>query len=346
MFNTFFGSFSHDIGIDLGTANTLVYVREKGIVINEPSVVAINTRSNRIVAVGIEAKAMIGKTPPHIVAIRPLVDGIISDFEATERMLRYFIDKVHQGGFSIVPRPNVVIGIPLEVTEVEKKAVEDAALSAGARKVYLVEQPMAAAIGARLPIADAIGNIIVDIGGGTTQIAVISLAGVVNWRSLRIAGDELTNDIIQYIRDTYNLFIGDRTAEAVKVTIGSAYPLHDQNPMAVRGRDLVTGLPKEIVLTEAHAREAMARTIHFIIENIKSTIELTPPELVADIYERGIALTGGGALLQGLAPLIQEQTGIRTMVVDDPMTCVVRGTGIVLEHLSDYSHILVPLTTE
>ncbi|OGL78348.1 rod shape-determining protein [Candidatus Uhrbacteria bacterium RIFCSPHIGHO2_12_FULL_54_23] len=346
MLNKIFGTFSRDIGIDLGTANTLVYVREKGIVINEPSVVAMNTRTNQIVAVGDEAKSMIGKTPPHIVATRPLVDGIISDFEATERMLRYFIDKVHQDGFSVVPRPVVVIGIPLEVTEVEKKAVEDAALSAGARKVYLVEQPMAAAIGARLPITEAAGNMVVDIGGGTTQIAVISLAGVVNWRSLRIAGDELTSDIVQYVRDNFNVLIGDKTAEAVKIGIGSATSLAEELALTVRGRDLLTGLPKEILLQETDVRNAMARTIHLIVENIKATIELTPPELVADIYERGIALTGGGALIRGLPQLIQAQTGVKTIVVDDPMTCVVRGTGMVLERLDDYRNILVPLTTE
>ena len=346
MLNKIFGTFSRDIGIDLGTANTLVYVREKGIVINEPSVVAMNTRTNQIVAVGDEAKSMIGKTPPHIVATRPLVDGIISDFEATERMLRYFIDKVHQDGFSVVPRPVVVIGIPLEVTEVEKKAVEDAALSAGARKVYLVEQPMAAAIGARLPITEAAGNMVVDIGGGTTQIAVISLAGVVNWRSLRIAGDELTSDIVQYVRDNFNVLIGDKTAEAVKIGIGSAASLAEELALTVRGRDLLTGLPKEILLQETDVRNAMARTIHLIVENIKATIELTPPELVADIYERGIALTGGGALIRGLPQLIQAQTGVKTIVVDDPMTCVVRGTGMVLERLDDYRNILVPLTTE
>src|SRR3989338_564254 len=346
MLNKIFGTFSRDIGIDLGTANTLVYVREKGIVINEPSVVAMNTRTNQIVAVGDEAKSMIGKTPQHIVATRPLVDGIISDFEATERMLRDFIDKVHQDGFSVVPRPVVVIGIPLEVTEEEKKAVVDAAPAAGARKVYLVEQPMAAAIGARLPITEAAGNMVVDIGGGTTQIAVISLAGVVNWRSLRIAGDELTSDIVQYVRDNFNVLIGDKTAEAVKIGIGSAASLAEELALTVRGRDLLTGLPKEILLQETDVRNAMARTIHLMVENIKATIELTPPELVADIYERGIALTGGGALIRGLPQLIQAQTGVKTIVVDDPMTCVVRGTGMVLERLDDYRNILVPLTTE
>ncbi|OGL88556.1 rod shape-determining protein [Candidatus Uhrbacteria bacterium RIFCSPLOWO2_02_FULL_49_11] len=340
------GKFSHDLGIDLGTANTLVYVREKGIVINEPSVVAVNTRNNQIVAVGDDAKKMIGKTPPHIIATRPLVDGIISDFEATERMLRYFIDKVHQDGFSLVPRPLVVIGIPLDVTEVEKKAVEDAALSAGARRVYLVEEPMAAAIGARLPIHEAAGNMVVDIGGGTTEIAVISLAGVVNWRSLRIAGDELTSDIIQYVRDNFNVLIGDKTAETVKVSLGSAHPSVEPRFMKIRGRDLLTGLPKEVSLNDAQVRDALSRTVHLLLENITATVELTPPELVSDIYERGIALSGGGALLKGLPELIMAETGIRTFMVDDPLTCVARGTGIILENIKEYQPLLVPLTTE
>jgi len=346
MFDGILGKFSHDLGIDLGTANTLVYVREKGIVINEPSVVAVNTRNNQIVAVGDDAKKMIGKTPPHIIATRPLVDGIISDFEATERMLRYFIDKVHQDGFSLVPRPLVVIGIPLDVTEVEKKAVEDAALSAGARRVYLVEEPMAAAIGARLPIHEAAGNMVVDIGGGTTEIAVISLAGVVNWRSLRIAGDELTSDIIQYVRDNFNVLIGDKTAETVKVSLGSAHPSVEPRFMKIRGRDLLTGLPKEVSLNDAQVRDALSRTVHLLLENITATVELTPPELVSDIYERGIALSGGGALLKGLPELIMAETGIRTFMVDDPLTCVARGTGIILENIKEYQPLLVPLTTE
>ncbi|MFA4873144.1 MAG: rod shape-determining protein [Patescibacteria group bacterium] len=346
MFDGILGKFSHDLGVDLGTANTLVYVRDKGIVINEPSVVAVNTRNNQIVAVGDDAKKMIGKTPPHIVATRPLVDGIISDFEATERMLRYFIDKVHQDGFSLVPRPLVVIGIPLDVTEVEKKAVEDAALSAGARRVYLVEEPMAAAIGARLPVHEAAGNMVVDIGGGTTEIAVISLAGVVNWRSLRIAGDELTADIVQYVRDNFNVLIGDKTAEMVKITLGSAYPSAEPRFMKIRGRDLLTGLPKEVSLNDAQVRDALSRTVHLLLENITATVELTPPELVSDIYERGIALSGGGALLRGLPELIMAETGIRTFMVDDPLTCVARGTGIILENIKEYQSLLVPLTTE
>ncbi|MEW6610820.1 MAG: rod shape-determining protein [Patescibacteria group bacterium] len=346
MFDALLGKFSRDLGVDLGTANTLVYVREKGIVINEPSVVAVNTRNNQIVAVGDEAKKMLGKTPPHIIATRPLVDGIISDFEATERMLRFFIDKVHQDGFSIVPRPMVVMGIPLDVTEVEKKAVEDAALSAGARRVYLVEEPMAAAIGARLPIYEAAGNMVVDIGGGTTEIAVISLAGVVNWRSLRVAGDELTSDIIQYVRDNFNVLIGEKTAEKVKISLGSVYPSLEPRQLKIRGRDLLTGLPKEVSLNDAQVREALSRTTHLLVENITATVELTPPELVADIHERGIALCGGGALLKGLPELIMAETGIHTSTVDDPLTCVARGTGIILENIKEYQPLLVPLTTE
>ncbi len=346
MLNRILGKFSKDLGIDLGTANTLVYVRDKGIVINEPSVVAINTRNDKIVAVGDDARLMLGKTPPHITATRPLVDGIISDFEATERMLRYFIDKVHQDQFSLLPRPQVVIGIPLDVTEVEKKAVEDAAISAGARKVYLVEEPMAAAIGARLPIHDASGSMIVDIGGGTTEIAVISLAGVVTWRGLRMAGDELTLDIIQYVRDTFNVLIGDRTAELAKVAIGSAYHLTEPLSMTIRGRDLVNGLPKEILITDQHVREAMSRTIRHIVENIKATIELTPPELVSDIFERGIALSGGGALVRGLSEYIAAETGIKTYSVDDPLTCVARGTGMIIENIPFYQQLLVPTTNE
>ena len=346
MVNQIFGMFSKDLGIDLGTANTLVYVKEKGIVINEPSVVAINTRNDNIVAVGEDARIMLGKTPPHITAIRPLVDGIISDFEATERMLRYFIDKVHQDKFSFLPRPQVVLGIPLDVTEVEKKAVEDAAISAGARKVYLVEEPLAAAIGARLPINDASGSMIVDIGGGTTEIAVISLAGAVTWRSLRTAGDELINDIVQYVRDNFNVLIGERTAESIKTGIGSVYPHDEPVQIAIRGRDLMSGLPKEVMMSSEHARDAMSRTVHQIIENIKATIELTPPELVADIYERGIALSGGGALLKGLPQLINSETGIKAFVVDDPLTCVARGTGMIIENLPQYQQLIVPSTND
>ncbi|MFA6391374.1 MAG: rod shape-determining protein [Patescibacteria group bacterium] len=341
MFNSFFGRFSQDIGIDLGTANTLVYVKDKGIVINEPSIVAINIRTDQILAVGNEAKNMIGKTPAHIVATRPLADGVISDFEVTEKMLKHFIEKVHRESFSILPRPRVVIGIPMSVTEVERKAVEDAALNAGARQVFLIEEPMAAAVGARLPIQTSTGNFIVDIGGGTTEIAVISLGGIVSWKSLRVAGNELDSNIIQYARDKFNLLLGDRTAEQIKIEIGSAYPDKEIKEAKMRGRDLITGLPKEVIVNSAQIQEALARTVRLFVENIKSTIELTPPELVADIYERGIVLSGGGALLRGLDKAIQEEVKIPVHIIDDPLTAVVRGTGLILEDIDSVKDLFV-----
>lgn len=328
------------MGIDLGTANTLVYVKEKGIVINEPSVVAINMRTDQILAVGEEARKMIGKTPSHIIASRPLVDGVISDFEVTEKMLKYFIDKVHRESFSVLPRPRIVIGIPLGVTEVEKKAVEDACLSAGAREAFLIEEPMAAAIGARLPIQDASGNMIVDMGGGTTEIAVISLGGVVTWKSIRIAGDELDQNIIQYARDHFNLLLGDRTAEMIKVKIGTALPMEEPLETTMRGRDLITGLPKEVIINSNQVREAISRSLRNVVENIKSTIEITPPELVADIYERGIVLSGGGALLKQLDRLIHQETKIPVHVTDDPLTAMVRGAGIVIDDLENLQEII------
>lgn len=346
MLKRFFGNFSRDIGIDLGTKNTLVYVKEKGIVINEPSVVAVNTRTDQILAVGEEAKRMVGKTPSHIVAIRPLMNGVISDFEVTERMLKHFIDKVHREGSFFLARPRVVIGIPLGVTEVERKAVEDATLHAGAREVFLIEEPMASAIGARLPIQDASGNMVVDMGGGTTEIAVISLGGIVSWRSLRIAGNELDQNIIQYAREHFNLLLGERTAEDLKIKIGGVTEDIDLLEAPMRGRDLLSGLPKEVLATTAHVRDAMNRSIGLIIENIKATIEATPPELVADIYSRGIYLTGGGALLRGVSVAIQHETHIPVHVVDDPLTAVVRGTGIVLDDLDNLRSILVLSTSE
>ncbi|MBI4407641.1 MAG: rod shape-determining protein [Candidatus Kerfeldbacteria bacterium] len=333
MFNRLFGSVSKDIGIDLGTANTLVYVRDRGIVINEPSVVAVNTLTDQILAVGQEAKAMVGKTPAHIVATRPLVNGVVSDFEVTEKMLKHFIDKVHRESFSIFPRPRVVIAIPLGVTEVERKAVEDAAKNAGAREVILIEEPMAAAIGSRLPIQESTGTMIVDIGGGTTEMAIISLGGVVNWRSLRTAGDDLNQDIINFCRDEFNLLIGERTAELAKIQLGSALPLEEELETTIRGRDLITGLPRELTLTSRHVRAALERTMNLVIENICTTIETTPPELLADIYERGIMLTGGGSLLKRINERIATATNIPVHVVDDPLTAVARGTGVVLENL-------------
>jgi len=330
MFNKFLGKFSKDLGIDLGTKNTLVYTEEKGIVINEPSVVAINMRTEEILAVGEEAKKMLGKTPSYIQIIRPLVDGVISDFEVAEKMLKYFIDKVHNESLTLIPRPRVVIGIPLDITEVERKAVEDAVKSAGARQVFLVEESMAAAIGARLPVTEAMATMVVDIGGGTTEIAVISLSGVVTWKTLRIASNELDNNIIQYIREEFNILIGEQLAEEIKIKIGSATPLKEMLTMQVRGRDLINGLPKEITISDNQVREATERTIHQIIENIKITLETTPPELVSDIYEHGIVLTGGGSLLRGLDKEIAQATKIPVRIADDPLTCVVRGTGILL----------------
>lgn len=330
MFNKLLGKFSHDLGIDLGTRNTLVYVADKGVVVNEPSVVAINKRTNEILEVGEAAKKMVGKTPGHIEAIKPLVDGVISDFEITEKMLKYFINKVHRENFSLIGRPRVVIGIPLDLTEVEKKAVEDAARSAGARKVYLIEEAMAAAIGARLPVTEATATMIVDIGGGTSEIAVISLGGVVTWRSLKAAGNEFDNNIIEYIREEFNILIGEQLAESIKIGIGSAVPLDEPKEIEVRGRDLLTGLPKAIMITDKQVREAISRTVSKIIETVKTILETTPPELVSDIYERGLYLSGGGALLRGIDKAISAAAKIPVKIVDDPLTCVARGTGLLL----------------
>ncbi|MCX6765973.1 MAG: rod shape-determining protein [Candidatus Moranbacteria bacterium] len=336
-----FGNLSKDIGIDLGTANTLVYVRGKGIVINEPSVVAINKRTGQILAIGREAKQMVGKTPGHIVATRPLVGGVVSDFEVTEQMLKYFIDKVHKESFSLLPRPRVLIGIPSGITEVEKKAVIDATTNAGAREAYLIDEPMAAAIGARLPVTEAAGNMVVDIGGGTSEIAVISLGGVVICRSLRVAGDEMNEDIVRYCRDEFNLLIGEKTAEDVKIAIGSAYPQREAMTFPVRGRDLVSGLPKEVIVNDEQIREALSRSIRIIVNSIKTVVEETPPELLADVMQRGIILAGGGSLVRGLDKLIANQTEMPVRMMEDPLTAVVRGTGIVLEDLENLRDILV-----
>jgi rod shape-determining protein MreB len=341
VFNNLFGLFSKDIGIDLGTANTLVYVKGRGIVINEPSVVAVNQKTGQILAIGEEAKKMVGRTPSHIVASRPLVAGVVSDFEVTEQMLKFFIDKVHKETFSILPRPRVVVGVPSGVTEVEKRAVEDATRNAGAREVYLIEEPMAAAIGVRLPVQEAAGNMIVDIGGGTTEVAVISLGGIVVSRSLRVAGDKLNEDIIQYARSEYNLLLGEKTAEDIKLAVGSAYTLEDTLEATMRGRDLVTGLPKEVEVDDKEIRKALSRSVRTLVNAIKGTIEETPPELVADIMERGIILVGGGSLLRGLDQLIAEQTEMPVKLVEDPLTGVVRGTGVVLEDVDALKDVLV-----
>ncbi|MFC1612465.1 rod shape-determining protein [Patescibacteria group bacterium] len=332
MLKNFLGKFSKDLGIDLGTSNTLIYVKDRGIVINEPSIVAINNRTGQILAVGREAREMVGKTPPHIEICRPLLKGIIFDFEVTEKMLRFFIDKVHEGKFNFMPRPRVVIGVPLEITEVERKAVEDAALSAGAREVFLVEEPMAAAIGARLPIEEPDGNLIVDVGGGTTQISVISLSGIVTWKAITIAGDELNKNIIQYTKEVFGLLLGEGHAENIKQRIASAYRLDERQQIQMRGRDIATGLPKEIIVSDDHIREAISGSIKIIVDNIKAALEATPPELVADIYERGLVLAGGGALLRGLDKLIAEFTSIPVRIADEPLACVVRGTGALLNN--------------
>ncbi len=331
MLSKIFGSFSKDLGIDLGTANTLVYVRDKGIIVNEPSVVAVNNRTGQVLAVGHAARDMMGKTPTYLTTSRPLSKGIISDFEVAEKMLRFFIEKVQRGNFPLSPRPRVVIGVPMEITEVERKAVEDVVLSAGAREVTLIEEPMAAAIGARLPVHESVGTMVVDIGGGTTEIAVISMSGIVTWRSLPVAGDEMNRNIVQYAREHFNLMVGDRVAEQIKIRAGSAMPLEEPTAIEMRGRDLMTGLPREATVTDAQIREALARSTRSIIENIKATLEVTPPELVADIYERGIVLTGGGAMLRGIAAAISEAAHIPVRIADDPLTCVVRGAGLLLE---------------
>ncbi len=346
MIRKFFRNFSKDIGIDLGTANTLVYVKDQGIIINEPSVVAINNRTEKIVAVGEDAKIMLGKTPQHITVTRPLVDGVISDFEVSEKMIKYFIEKVHRESFTFVPRPRVVIAIPLDITEVERKAVEDAVLGAGASDVLLIEEPMAAAIGAGLPIQEASGSMIVDIGGGTTEIAVISLGGVVAWKALKLAGDKLNEAIVQYARDKFNILLGERSAEKIKIQIASVLPLDEPLESIMRGRDLLTGLPKQIKITDSNIREAIIKPIKLVIENIKATIETTPPELVSDLYERGLVLTGGGALLRGLDTLISQETKMPVHITDEPLTAVVRGTGKVLDDLDNLKEILLPSTKD
>ena len=341
MFDRIFKLFSKDIGIDLGTANTLVYVQGSGVVINEPSVVAINQKTGQVVAVGNEAKRMVGRTPAHIVAIRPLVEGVISDFEITEEMMKYFIRKVQRGNFGFLARPRVVVGIPSAVTEVERRAVRDAAINAGAREVYLVEEPMAAAVGIRMPVQEPVGNMIVDIGGGTTDIAVISLGGMVAARNLKIAGDKLNEDIVHFARDEFKLLIGERTAEDIKIAIGSAWDSDEDLEATMRGRDLITGLPREIIITSSDVREAISRSIKQIVGAIKETVEDTPPELVADVMHRGIILVGGGALLRGLDRVIERETKMPVRISDDPLTAVVRGTGVILEDIDLLRTILL-----
>jgi rod shape-determining protein MreB len=334
------GLFSLDIGIDLGTANTLVAIRNRGIVINEPSWVAINKRTKQVLAIGSEAKEMVGRTPADIVAIRPLRDGVISEFDVTEKMLDYFIKKAHSSLLLPVPKPRVVVGIPSGVTEVEKRAVYDAAISAGAREAYLIEEPMAAAIGAGLPITEALGSMIVDIGGGTTEMAVFALGGMVVRRSIRVAGDEMDEDIMNYARQKYNLLIGERMAERIKVTIGSAYPLPEEKTMAMRGRNLISGLPDSIEVSSIEIREALSNSVNIIVNELRAALDETPPELIADLMEQGISLAGGGSLLQGLAERLSEETRMHVYVAEDSMTCVARGAGKVLEDFDTYRKVL------
>jgi len=341
--NALLGLFSLDIGIDLGTANTLVSVRGKGIIIDEPSWVAINKKTKKVLAIGSEAKDMVGRTPANIVAIRPLRDGVISDFDITEKMLHYFIGKVHDQVILPIPRPRVVVGIPNGCTEVEKRAAYDATVSAGAREAYLIEEPMAAALGAGLPITEAMGSMIVDVGGGTTEVAVFALGGIVVSRSIRVAGDELDEDIIQYARQKYNITIGERTAEKVKIEIGSAYPLPEETTTILRGRNLITGLPQAIEVSSIEIREALSGSVNLIVDAVKDALDETPPELVADLMEQGVALAGGVGQLRGLAERLADETKMNVYVADDPMTCVARGAGLVLEDLDSLSKILASL---
>lgn len=331
---------SIDIGIDLGTANTLVYVRGKGVVINEPTIVAINHKTGQLVAVGAEAKGMLGRTPTHIEVVRPLVEGVISNFEVTEEMLTYFIAKVREGSRTIIP-PRVLVGVPSGITNVEMRAARDAARNAGAREVFLIEEPMAAAIGSKLPVGKALGSMIIDIGGGTTDIAVISLNGIVTARNLRVAGDHLNADIMAYVRSQFKVLVGERTAEDVKIALASIDAGADTEEVVVRGRDVVTGLPREVVITAADVRDAIAHSIDTIVEAVRAVLEETPPEVLADIMQRGIYLSGGGALIPGAARLLEELVGVPVVIVPDPLRAVVRGTGIVLENLELYADILI-----
>ncbi len=341
--NWLLGLFSLDIGIDLGTANTLVYVRNRGIVINEPSWVTIEKRSREPLAVGQKAKEMMGRTAGNIITIRPIRDGVISEFDVTQVMLTYFIGQVHEQSIVPLPRPRVVIGIPVGVTEVEKRAVYDAAMSAGAREAFLIEEPIAAALGAGLPIGDVKGSMVVDIGGGTTEVAVVAMGGVIVSRSLRVAGDEMDQDVVQYIRNKYNLLIGEGVAEQIKIKIGSAYPLPQEKTAEARGRNLVNGLPESIEVSSVEVRDALSGSIQVIVDTIRDALDEVPPEVVADLMDTGICLAGGGALLQGLADRLADELNLRVWQAEDPLTCVARGTGVVLSNFENMRHYLVGL---
>lgn len=342
MFEAFRQKLVRNLAIDLGTCKTMLSEPQSGLFLNEPTIVAVNKKTDQILAVGSAAKAMIGKNPGHIEIVKPLVDGVVSDFEVTEKLLKYFIDQTQENNFFLTPKPAVVIGIPLDITEVEKKAVEDAAKSAGARQVFLVEEPMLSAIGAGLPVMEATATMLVDIGGGTTEIAVLALGGCVAWKTLRLAGNTFDNEIIQYIREEFSLLIGEQLAEEIKIKIGSALPRNEPITMPIRGRDLINGLPKEIVISDEHVREAIARPISQIIDNIKATLEVTPPELVADIYERGIMLAGGSSLLYGLDQIIARATKIGVHIVDEPISSVVRGAAHLLNDQELLDKVVAP----
>ncbi|HEB71193.1 MAG TPA: rod shape-determining protein [Nitrospirae bacterium] len=331
-FDSIWGLFSSDLAIDLGTANTLIIQKGKGIVLREPSVVAIHSESKQVLAVGMEAKKMLGRTPGHIIATRPMKDGVIANFEVCEAMIRFFIRKVHNRRSMV--RPRVVIAVPSGITQVEKRAVRDAAINAGVREVFLIEEPMAAAIGVGLPISEASGNMILDIGGGTTEVAVISLSGIVYSRSVRVAGDEMDDAIANYVKRKYNLLIGERTAEQIKMTIGSAFPLENQQTMEIKGRDLMTGIPKTLVINDPEIRDALSEPISAVVETVKIALERTPPELAADIVDKGIILAGGGSKLQGLDSLLREETSLPIILAEDPLSAVVMGTGIALENIN------------
>lgn len=330
----------NDIGIDLGTANMLVYVRGKGIILNEPSVVAVNQKTGQVVAVGLEAKSMLGRTPPHILAVRPIVDGVISDFEVTEEMLHYLLNKAQAISKKFLG-PKVVVGVPSGITNVERRAVRDATKSAGASEVHIVEEPMAAAIGMHLPIDEPVGNMVIDIGGGTADIAIISMNGVVSSKNVRIAGDKLNNDIASYIRSEFKIVIGEKTSEEIKITIASLLPGENPLETRARGRDLITGLPREVVVTDGDIRDAVSHSIEILIEAVKEVLEITPPEILSDIMRRGIYLAGGGALIKGFAEILGEEVKMPIYIADDPLTCVVRGTGIILEKMDKFRDVLI-----
>lgn len=341
MLERFYNLFSDDIGIDLGTANTLVYVKGRGIVINEPTIVAINEKTGRVVALGNDAKQMIGRTPQHISVVRPLVDGVISNFEVAEEMLAYFLRQVNQRAPRRFWRPRVLIGVPTGITNVEIRAVRDVARNAGASQVFIIEEPMAAAIGLRMLVHDPVGQMIVDIGGGTADIAVISLGGIVRSKSLKVAGDRLNADIINYVRDEFKILLGEKTAEDAKLAIGSVWKTKELSDVTIRGRDLVTGLPKEVVLTDADIKEAIGPSIMILVDSIKEVLESTPPEVISDVMHTGIILTGGGSLLVGIKELLEHELKIPVTLAEDPLTAVVRGTGVVLENLERYKDILI-----